>query len=132
MVSSLKIMKQYLEELSVCLTNDTITNFAALLKRLPGHLFSSLKKSIEMFDISQDMTSIFLGVPLPETLTVPVSEAICETWDSVIDLVNKRRLRSADGNEDDIGTNNKRNFIKIDSPPSGYKNTRKCLKAELT
>ncbi|GBM52496.1 hypothetical protein AVEN_88387-1 [Araneus ventricosus] len=67
MVSSLKIMKQYLEELSVCLTNDTITNFAALLKRLPGHLFSSLKKSIEMFDISQDMTSIFLGVPLPES-----------------------------------------------------------------
>ncbi|GBM88366.1 hypothetical protein AVEN_265899-1 [Araneus ventricosus] len=61
-------------------------------------------------------------------LTVPISEAICETWVSVIDLMNKQRLRS----EDDIrGANDERTFIKINGPPSGCENTRKCLKEEL-
>ncbi|GBM60915.1 hypothetical protein AVEN_156029-1 [Araneus ventricosus] len=65
-------------------------------------------------------------------LTVPVSEAICEIWGSIIDQVNKQRLRSPDGNEDDIETNDKKTFIKINSPPSGYKNTRKSLKVAIT
>ncbi|GBN29473.1 hypothetical protein AVEN_151831-1 [Araneus ventricosus] len=65
------------------------------------------------------------------TLTVPISEATCETWASVIDQLNKQTLRSAVGNEEDTGTNDKRTFIKINVPPFGYKKTRKCLKAGL-
>ncbi|GBN10945.1 hypothetical protein AVEN_147279-1 [Araneus ventricosus] len=80
MISSSKIMIQYLEELSICLINDTITNCAALLKRFPGHLFYNLKKSVEMFNISQDLTSIFLGVPLPEK---PVSSKTLRLHSSV-------------------------------------------------
>ncbi|GBM91072.1 hypothetical protein AVEN_99400-1 [Araneus ventricosus] len=64
-------------------------------------------------------------------LTVPISEAICDTWGSVIDQVNKQSLRSADGNEYDTGTNDKRTFITINGPPSGYENIKKCLKAAL-
>ncbi|GBO45743.1 hypothetical protein AVEN_70719-1 [Araneus ventricosus] len=64
--------------------------------------------------------------------TVPVSETICETWGSIIDQVNKQRLRSSDENENVTGTNDKKTFIKINGPPSGYKNIRKCLKAALT
>ncbi|GBM66882.1 hypothetical protein AVEN_263943-1 [Araneus ventricosus] len=62
---------------------------------------------------------------------MPISVAICETWGSVIDQMNKQRLRSAYGNEDYTGTSDKRTFVKIKGPPSGYKNTRKCLKAAL-
>lgn len=65
------------------------------------------------------------------SLNVPISEAICETWGSIIDRVNKQRLRSAEGNDYDIGTNDKRTFIQINGPPSGYKNTRKFIKAGL-
>ncbi|GBO10558.1 hypothetical protein AVEN_13299-1, partial [Araneus ventricosus] len=45
-----------------------------------------------------------------KALTVPISEG---TWGSVSGQVNKQRLRSADGFEDDIGTNDKRTSIKI-------------------
>lgn len=64
-------------------------------------------------------------------LTLPVSEAICETWGSIIDQINKQRLRSEDGNEELVGTNDKRVFKLINGPPSGYRNTRKVLKAAL-
>lgn len=64
-------------------------------------------------------------------ISMPVSEAVCETWGSVIDVVGKHRLRSKDGTDEEVGTNDKRVFIQLNGPPSGYKGTRRFLKAAL-
>ncbi len=61
-----------------------------------------------------------------------VSEAVCKTWGSVIDVVGKHRLRSKDGSVEEVGTNDKRVFIQLNGPPSGYKGTLRFLKAALT
>lgn len=64
-------------------------------------------------------------------ISMPVSEAVCETWGSVIDVVGKHRLRSKDGTDEEVGTNDMRCFIQLNGPPSGYKGTRKFLKTAL-
>lgn len=58
-------------------------------------------------------------------VSMPVSEGICETWGSVIDAVGERRLRSKDGTDEVVGTNDKRVFIQLNGPSSGFKGTRR-------
>ena len=64
-------------------------------------------------------------------ISIPVSEAICETWGSVISNVMQKRPRANDGNFEDMGTADMRVFVEINGPPAGYKGTRKLLKAAL-
>ena len=48
---------------------------------------------------------------------------------SLITWIN--RLCSIERNEEDIGTHDKRTFIKINGPPSGFKSIRKYIEARL-
>lgn len=64
-------------------------------------------------------------------ISIPVSEAICETWGSVINYVSDKRTRADDGSIDEIGTIDMRVFISLNGPPAGYKSVRKLLKTAL-
>lgn len=68
---------------------------------------------------------------LTYVLAIPVSEAICESWGSVINDVMLRRPMANDGNINELGTTDMRVYILLNGPPPGYKNTRKILKAAL-
>ena len=48
---------------------------------------------------------------------------------SLITWIN--RIRSVEGNEEDIGTRDKRTVMKINGPPSGFENIRKWIEARL-
>ena len=45
---------------------------------------------------------------LIQTISMPVSEASCESWGSVIEKVSKMQLRSTDGNDKKAGTVDKK------------------------
>ena len=62
----------------------------------------------------------------------PLSEAVCKSWGSLTDIIEKYELRSKDGADEEVGTNDKRVFVQINESPSGYKGTRKFLKATLS
>lgn len=64
-------------------------------------------------------------------ISIPVSEAICESWGSIIASVMLKRPRGDDGLIDDIGTSDMRVFIMLNGPESGFKHIRKFLKAAL-
>lgn len=64
-------------------------------------------------------------------ISIPVSEAICESWGSVIANVMLKRPRGDDGFLEDIGTSDMRVFIMLNGPESGFKNIRKFLKTAL-
>ena len=63
-------------------------------------------------------------------VSIPTSEAICETWGSVIENVSEGRARSNDGSSDEMvyGTVENRVLVMLNGPPSGYKNNDKLLK----
>lgn len=64
-------------------------------------------------------------------LSIPVSEAICESWGSVICNIMQKRTRADDGSATEIGTTDMRAFIVLNGPPAGYKSVRKILKSAL-
>ena len=66
-------------------------------------------------------------------ISIPTSEAICETWGSVIENVSGVRSRSNDGsvNEKVYGTVENRVMVMLNGPPSGYKNNDNLLKHSL-
>lgn len=64
-------------------------------------------------------------------ISIPVSEAICESWGSIIASVMLKRPRGDDGLIDDIGTSDMRVFIMLNGPESGFKHICKFLKAAL-
>lgn len=51
--------------------------------------------------------NLFYQILVFSSYSVSASEAICETWESIINKMNKQRLRSEDGNEEFEGTNDK-------------------------
>lgn len=53
-------------------------------------------------------------------LSVPVSEAICKNWGSVINSVMIRRPMTNDDNANDIGTADMRVYVKLNGPPPEY------------
>ena len=58
---------------------------------------------------------------------MPVSETVCETWESVIVVIGKhrQRLRLKD-DTDEVGTNDKA-FIQLNGHPFWYKGTQRFL-----
>lgn len=64
-------------------------------------------------------------------ITIPVSEAICESWGSVITNIMTKRPGANDGSYEDVGTTDMLAYIQINGPPSGYKNNRRFLKLAL-
>ncbi|GBM44512.1 hypothetical protein AVEN_192543-1 [Araneus ventricosus] len=58
-------------------------------------------------------------------ISIPVSEAICESWGSVINYIADKRTRADDGTSDEIGTTDMRAFIAINGPPAGYKSNNR-------
>ena len=63
----------------------------------------------------------------------PTSEAICETWGSIIENVAKHRGRANDGGSENMpyGTLENRMIVMLNGPPAGYKNNDKLLKHSL-
>ena len=59
-----------------------------------------------------------------------VCKAVCETLASVIDVVGKHRVRSKEGT-DEVETKDKTVLIPLNALSSGYKATRRFLKAAL-
>lgn len=73
-----------------------------------------------------------LGIKLLKfLLSTPVSEAICESWGSVITNIMTKRPAASDLTYDQIGTTDMLAFIMINGPPAGYKGNRKFLKLAL-
>ena len=70
---------------------------------------------------------------LDTLVSIPTSEAICETWGSVIDKVSGDKPRSNDGSSDEMvyGTVENRMMVMLNGPPSGYKHNEKLLKHSL-
>ena len=60
---------------------------------------------------------------------MPSSEAICETWGSVMDTMSEHRQRANDGSieNNEYGTFENRIMIFLNGPPSGFKNNDKIL-----
>lgn len=86
-----------------------------------------LKKAI--IELSEEIPDLIKFLRF--LISVPVSEAVCESWGSIIENVSQLRMRCADGSNTEIGTVDKRVFILLNGPPSGYRKTRKFLKAAL-
>ena len=70
---------------------------------------------------------------LDALVSIPTSEAICETWGSVIDKVSGDKPRSNDGSSSEMvyGTVENRMMVMLNGPPPGYKNNEKLLKHSL-
>lgn len=64
-------------------------------------------------------------------ITTPVSEAICESWGSIISNVMTKRPAASDMAFDEIGTTDMLAYIQINGPPAGYQGNQKFLKAAL-
>ena len=63
------------------------------------------------------------------SVAMPTSEAICETWGSVIEAMTEHQLRANDGSveEGKYGTIEDRIMVRLNGPPPGYKNNDKIL-----
>lgn len=97
-------------------SESTVYNAKALLKLAVRELRSKYPSIIKFLIFS---------------LAIPVSEAICESWGSVVNNVITKRPMSSDGSTNDIGITDMRVFIMLNGPPAGYKNIRKFLKIAL-
>jgi hypothetical protein len=64
-------------------------------------------------------------------ITTPVSEAICESWGSIITSVMKKRPAASDHSLEEMGTTDKLTFVMINGPPPGYKGNIRFLKLAL-
>ena len=64
-------------------------------------------------------------------ITTPVSEAICESWGSIITSIMKKRPAASDHSLEEVGTTDKLTFVMINGPPPGYKGNKKFLKLAL-
>ena len=77
------------------------------------------------------------GVEMQTVLDViascSTSEAICETWGSVIENIAKTKGSSNDGCSEDkqYGTIENRMMVMLNGPPAGYKKNDKLLKHSL-
>ena len=62
-------------------------------------------------------------------MAIPTSEAICESWGSVIDVMSKDRQRASDGSfeNEQYGTIENRIMVRLNGPPPGYKNNKNLL-----
>ena len=70
---------------------------------------------------------------LDALMSIPTSEAICETWGSVIDKVSGDKPRPNDGSSNKMvyGNVENRMMVLLNGPPPGYKNNEKLLKHSL-
>ncbi|GBM54704.1 hypothetical protein AVEN_13052-1 [Araneus ventricosus] len=64
-------------------------------------------------------------------ISIPLSEAICESWGSTIDKIVQKRPTTIDGDDAAVGTTDERMFIFSNGAPPGYKSVRKLLKAAI-
>ncbi|GBO09953.1 hypothetical protein AVEN_19047-1 [Araneus ventricosus] len=64
-------------------------------------------------------------------ISIPVSEAICESWRPAIDKIVQERPTEIDGDDAAVGTTGKRMFIYSNGAPPGHKSVRNLLKAAI-
>lgn len=91
------------ETVKECQESETYFENKTMLKNAVNALKSEIPK----------LTSFLIKI-----LSIPVSEAICESWGSTIDKYFSKRPNTADGNETTIGTTDKHMFIYTNGPPS--------------
>lgn len=104
------------EKLSFARVSDNILDFKYLFK-------------LTVTDLQQKYP---IGIKLLKFLiSTPVSEAICESWGSVITNVMNKRPAASDFSYEEIGTTDMLAYIMINGPPAGYKGNRKFLKLAL-
>ncbi|GBN03053.1 hypothetical protein AVEN_169992-1 [Araneus ventricosus] len=64
-------------------------------------------------------------------VSIPVSEAICESWGSTIDKIVQKRSTAIDGDDTSVGTTDKRMSIYSNGAPPGHNSVRNLLKAAI-
>ena len=64
-------------------------------------------------------------------VSIALSEAICESWESIIDKIVKKRFIVVDGYDAEVGTTDKRMLIYSSGATPAHESVRKLLKASI-